>query len=83
MFCPICDNVRLIRDFGSQNFSGQRPLGVAIDFVKGKTDDKTVIMFYYKFVYSGQIYVMPIPFYNFGKANVAALDSIYNRYNKE
>ncbi|MBO5577558.1 MAG: hypothetical protein J5955_00370 [Bacilli bacterium] len=82
------NNQELLENFSnnfsmSENFSGQRPLGVAIDFVKGKTDDKTVIMFYYKFVYSGQIYVMPIPFYNFGKANIAALDSIYNRYNKE
>ena len=80
------NNSSLLADFSnnfsmSSNFSGQIPMGVAIDIVKGATDKDTVIYFYYKFAYQGAHYVMPIPFHHFGNANIGALDYVYSMYN--
>ena len=76
---------KLIDDFSSnfsmsENFSGQRPVSLAIDFTV-TTANEPVIYFYYKFSYEGGLYVMPFPFYNFGKANLSPLDSFYTQYN--
>lgn len=78
-------NMDLLNDFAynfsiSNNFSGQRPVGLAIDLVE---DDNggTIIYFYYKFTYQGAAYVMPIPLYNFGGVGNATLDKVYEQYN--
>ena len=78
------DNISILNDFAdnfsiTSNFQGQRPLALAIDtYIE---DGERYLFFYYKFSYSGYYYVLPIPLFYFGKANIQTLDKIYKQYN--
>lgn len=77
-------NTSLLNDFAynfsiSDNFEGQRPLALAIDYTT--LEGERIIYFYYKFSLQGYIYVLPIPLYGFGKANIPILDQVYDAFN--
>ncbi|MCQ3034699.1 MAG: hypothetical protein MJ248_00490 [Bacilli bacterium] len=78
------DDASIVSDFSSNfnmdgSFQGQKPhsLGVDIKVSSGQVEN---ITFYYYFMYGATKMCYPIPFYNFGKANVKVLDMIYNTY---
>lgn len=60
-------------------FPGQEPLAVIADIVyEEKTLD--MVVFRYMFKYGAYTYEYPIPFYNFGKANIPFMDQVYSIY---
>ncbi len=78
------DNQAILTDFSnnfgiSSSFSGETPKALGIDYVNGETTAEDVVYFYYQFVYGGRSYVMPIPLYNFGSANIAICDYAYSQ----
>ena len=78
------NNKGLLNDFANnfsigENFQGQVPIALGIDFVDD--GDDTMVTFYYKFACQGGTYVMPIPLYNFGNVANATLDAVYETYN--
>lgn len=61
-------------------FPGQDPQTLLADISYDEEGNLDMIVFYYYFKYSGVTYNYPIPFYNFGKANISVMDIVYNKY---
>lgn len=80
------ENLTLLNDFAknfsmNDNFNGQKPVALAIDFEKNFNKAASVITFYYEFTYNGYTYVMPFTFSAFGATKITVLDQIYEAYN--
>ena len=86
--CYILDDEALMKDF-ALNFSLDtafpfdtcKPYALGVEFLLGKKDVSSMIVFHYCFTYNGTKKDYPIPLTAFGDTKNELLDNFYNFYN--